>query len=140
MPDNYLDTIVSLTAIMVEETARLEAPGRHGDFAEMAAAKIKLVAQLETRAAARERTGDDWLGVLSEETRENLKAAVQDLRLAAEANARVLARQIDLSTEMMAAVAAEARRVTGSRSSIYGARGRVARSDAAAPISVNASL
>jgi hypothetical protein len=54
--------------------------------------------------------------------------------------ARVLERQIDLSTEMMGAVAAEARRVTGSRSSIYGARGRVARSDAAAPISVNASL
>jgi hypothetical protein len=53
MPDNYLDTIVSLTAIMVEETARLEAPGRHGDFAEMAAAKIKLVAALETEAAAR---------------------------------------------------------------------------------------
>jgi hypothetical protein len=140
MPNNYLDTIVSLTAIMVEETARLQAPGRHGDFAEMAAAKIKLVAELETEAAARERTGDDWLATLSEEMRENLAAAVRDLGIAAAANARVLERQIDLSTEMMAAVAGEARRVTGSRSSIYGARGRVARSDAAAPISVNASL
>jgi hypothetical protein len=140
MPNNYLDTIVSLTAIIVEETARLEAPGRHGDFAEMAAAKIKLVAKLETEAAVRERTGDDWRAKLSEEARDKLTSAVRDLEIAAAANARVLERQIDLSTDMMAAVAGEARRVTGSRSLIYGARGRVARSDTAAPISVNASL
>lgn len=140
MPNDYLDTIRSLTAIMVEETARLESPGRHKDLAEMAAAKIKLVAKLETEAAVRARTGDDWLATLSDDARDNLAEAVRDLGIAAEANARVLERQIDLSREMMAAVAAEARRVTGSRSSIYGARGRVARSDATAPISVNASL
>ncbi len=140
MPNDYLDTIVSLTAIMVEETTRLQAPGRHRDFTEMAAAKMKLAAELEAEAAARERTGDDWLAALGEDAREKLAAAVKDLGIAAAENARVLERQIDLSTEMMAAVAAEARRLTGSRSAIYGARGRVARSCAAAPISVNASL
>ncbi len=140
MPNDYLDTIVSLTAIMVEETARLQSPGRNRDFTEMAAAKIKLVADLETEAAIRERTGADWLATLGADDRDKLAAAVRDLGVAAAENARVLQRQLDLSTEMMAAVAAEARRVTGSRSAIYGARGRVARSHAAAPISVNASL
>jgi len=140
MPNDYLDTIVSLTAIMVEETQRLQSPGRDRDFTEMATAKIKLVADLETEAAKRARTGDDWLATLSDDAREKLTGAVRDLTIAAAENARVLERQIDLSTEMMAAVATEARRLTGSRSATYGARGRVARSHAAAPISVNASL
>ncbi|WP_404367719.1 flagellar biosynthesis protein FlgN [Sphingomonas sp. MMS24-J45] len=140
MATDFIDTIVSLTAIMEEETARLLAPGRHSDFAEMAAAKIKLVATLDTIIAARERSGADWMAAFDEETRDAAQAAILRLGEAARDNAAVLERQIDLSTEMMDAVANEARRLSGSRSAIYGASGIVTRSEGATPISVNASL
>ena len=140
MTNEFIDTIVSLTAIMEEETARLLSPVRHRDFAEMAAAKIKLVATLETMTAAHERTGTDWMATLDDEGREALSAAIRHLGAAAQVNARVLERQIDLSTEMMGAVATEARRLSGTRSAIYGASGIVSRTEVATPISVNASL
>jgi len=140
MASEFIDTIVSLTAIMEEETARLLSPTRHRDFAEMAAAKIKLVAALETMTATHERTRPDWLTALDDETRETLSAAIRHLGAAAQVNARVLERQIDLSTEMMGAVATEARRLSGMRSAIYGASGIVSRTEVATPISVNATL
>lgn len=140
MATDFIDTIVSLTAIMEEETARLRSPVRHRDFAEMAAAKIKLVATLDTIIAARERSGADWMATLDGETREAVRDAIERLSTAARDNATVLERQIDLSTEMMAAVASEARRLSGSRSAIYGASGMVSRTEGATPISVNASL
>lgn len=140
MASEFIDTIVSLTAIMEEETARLLSPVRHRDFAEMAAAKVKLVASLETMSAARERTQPEWMSALDDETRETLRSAVGALAEAARINASVLERQIDLSTEMMGAVATEARRLSGSRSAIYGASGIVSRTEGATPISVNASL
>jgi len=140
MASEFIDTIASLTAIMEEETARLLSPIRHRDFAEMAAAKIKLVAALETMTATYDRTRPDWLTALDDEARETLSAAIRHLGAAAQVNARVLERQIGLSTEMMAAVATEARRLSGMRSAIDGAGGIVSRTEVATPISVNASL
>lgn len=140
MASEFIDTIVSLTMIMEEETARLLSPGRHRDFAEMATAKMKLVATLDTIIATQERTRPNWMTTIDDETRETLNGAIRDLGEAASANARVLERQIDLSTEMMGAVADEARRLSGSRSAIYGASGIVSHTEGATPISVNASL
>ncbi|MET3824930.1 MULTISPECIES: flagellar biosynthesis protein FlgN [Sphingomonas] len=140
MASEFIDIIQSLTAIMDEETARLVSPTRHSDFAEMATAKIKLVASLEIATATHDRTRADWLATLDDETRDTMSAAIRELCGSAEANARVLQRQIDLSTEMMAAVATEARRLSGMRSAIYGASGIVSRVELATPISVNANL
>jgi flagellar biosynthesis/type III secretory pathway chaperone len=140
MASEFIDIIVSLTTIIEEETARLLSPVRHRDFAEMAAAKMKLVSTLETMAARHGRTHADWLATLDDETRETMAAAIHHLGDAARINARVLERQIDLSTEMMATVAAEARRLSGTRSAIYGASGAVSRTEVATPISVNARL
>lgn len=140
MANDFIDIITSLTAIMEEETARLLAPGRHSDFAEMAAAKMKLVAAIELKTVEHARGRAEWLASLDDETRDRLTAAIQHLGAAAQVNARVLVRQIDLSTEMMSAVAAEARRLSGTRSAIYGAGGTLTRTDVATPISVNASL
>ncbi|MEG3144354.1 flagellar biosynthesis protein FlgN [Sphingomonas sp. RT2P30] len=140
MASEFIDLLMSLIAIMEEETARLLAPGRHQDFAEMAAAKIKLVAALEIKTAEHGRKRSDWVSKLDAETREALTAAIRHLGAAATVNARVLERQIDLSTEMMSAVAAEARRLSGTRSAIYGASGALSQTEIATPISVNASL
>lgn len=140
MASEFIDIVTSLTAIMEEETARLLAPGRHADFAEMAAAKIKLVAAIELKTSEHARTRVEWLATLDAETRDRLAAAIQHLGAAAQVNASVLERQIDLSTEMMGAVAAEARRLSGMRSATYGASGVLCRSELATPISVNASL
>lgn len=140
MASEFIDIVTSLTAIMEEETARLLSPGRHRDFAEMAEAKVKLVAALETKIAQHARTRADWLATIDDETREMLTGAIEHLGAAAQVNARVLERQIDLSTEMMDAVATEARRLSGSRSAIYGSSGILSRSDNATPISVNSSL
>ncbi|EIZ78718.1 hypothetical protein WSK_2766 [Novosphingobium sp. Rr 2-17] len=140
MASEFIDIVTSLTAIMEEETARLLAPGRHADFAEMAAAKIKLVAAIEIKTSEHARTRAEWLATLDGETRNRLTAAIEQLGVAAQVNARVLERQIDLSTEMMGAVATEARRLSGMRGAIYGASGVLTCSELATPISVNASL
>lgn len=140
MANDFIDILTSLTAIMEEETARLLQPGRYRDFAEMAAAKIKLVGMLEARVAEHGRTRADWIEHLDDETRDRLGAAIEHLGTAAQVNARVLDRQISLSTEMMAAVAAEARRLSGTRRAIYGATGILSRTEVATPISINASL
>jgi flagellar biosynthesis/type III secretory pathway chaperone len=140
MASEFIDILRSLIAIMEEETARLLAPGRHADFAEMAAAKIKLVASLETKTAQHGRERADWLDTLDAETRDTLTSTIRHLGAAAQVNARVLERQIDLSTEMMSAVATEARRLSGTRGSIYGASGALCQTEIATPISVNASL
>jgi flagellar biosynthesis/type III secretory pathway chaperone len=140
MANDFIDIATSLVEIIEEETARLLAPGRHRDYAEMTAAKIKLAAALEVQVARRNRTRDQWLDSLDAETREAVTETVSRLLAAAEANARVLERQIDLSTDMMGAVAAEACRLSGTRSSTYGVRGMITATDAATPISINTSL
>jgi flagellar biosynthesis/type III secretory pathway chaperone len=140
MASEFIDIVTSLTTIMEEETARLLAPGRHRDFTEMAAAKIKLATALEVKTAEHADTRAEWLNALDSDTRQRLIDAVRHLEAAAQANTRVLGRQIDLATEMMETVAAEARRLSGGRSAIYGASGMLGHSQRSTPISINASL
>lgn len=140
MANELIDLMRSLTTIMQEETAKLRSPGPHADLSELAGAKIRLVAALEARTAELARTQPDWVEKLDPDLRDDLAAALVDLRDVSAINAEVLERQIDLSSEMMAAVAAEARRVAGTHSTTYGAAGGVFRTDMAAPISVNARL
>lgn len=140
MTAELIDLVVSLTAIMEEETGRLLSPGRHSDLAEMSAAKGTLVAALETRNAKLNRERPDWQAQLGPEERTHLAARVRELSDASILNARVLQRQIELSSEMMAAVAAEAQRLTGARNATYGQGGALSRTDQATPISLNARL
>lgn len=139
-PADLTDLIVSLTAVMEEETGRLLKPGRHADMAEMAAAKGQLVAALEARNAVLARERPDWMQRLEPDARLRLAGLVRELSQASILNARVLRRQIDLSTEMMAAVAAEAQRLTGARNATYGHRGALSRTEQATPISLNTRL
>lgn len=140
MIDELIDQIDSLTLIMVEETAQLLTPVRIVGHAGIADAKLRLVAMLETRVAQVAREGGDWLDGFDTFQRAALLDALARLRDAAEPNARMLARQIDLSSELMSVVAAEAQRLTGRRSATYGAMGALSVAELAAPISVNTSL
>jgi flagellar biosynthesis/type III secretory pathway chaperone len=140
MIEDLIDIIESLTLIMQEETSRLEAKGRIGGMSAMVEAKLRLVAALEVRSAQVARQGEHWLAGLDPELRASLNTALADLCAASAPNRSIIARHIDLSTEMMGVVAAEAQRQSGARGATYGAGGTMSRTDTPAPISINTSL
>lgn len=141
MSTELIDTIDSLALLMEEETARLQTRGeRFAGHSVLTDAKLRLVATLERSVAELARGGPDWLANLDNANRLALTAALSKLDAASEPNARLLSRQIELSTELMSVVANEAQRATGTRSTLYGEFGNLLLSDLPAPISVNASL
>lgn len=140
MIDDLIDIIDSLALIMAEETDALSGSGRHPQQRELVDAKLRLVAALEVRVSQIARGDIDWLENLDVTTRALLLQRLARLRDAAEPNARLLARQIDLSTEMMGVVANEAIRIAGKRGVTYGAGGGLARTYVSTPISINTSL
>lgn len=137
---DMLDTARSLTAIMEAESAELNQHGRHADHAEIATAKARLVGQLEAGIASLTREMPDWAATLDDEDGAALRDAIGQLRDAAAANAAILDRQLNFSNDMMAVIAAEAKRIAGSRSISYQATGGLIESDGSRPISVNTSL
>jgi flagellar biosynthesis/type III secretory pathway chaperone len=137
MVSELVDTIQSLIAIMREETEALETRGRAPTLTELAAAKARLVGILEAKSAEFTRAHPDWVETLEPEAKDALLAALAELKEVSEPNARVLSRHIELSLEMMAAVAAEAKRLSGTRHATYGAGGSVQRKELATPISIN---
>ena len=140
MIDELIDTIRSLTSLMEEESDKLVAPGRHPELAECTAAKIRLVASLEAQTAQLNREQPEWMAALAPELREQVIAAIGALHDASLINADVLSRQIELSTEMIAAVSAEVQRLTGTGSATYDAQGGLFQAVQATPISLNTRL
>lgn len=138
MTDALKEVMGSLIAVMRDETVLLKA-GRAAEVRELAAAKLKLTAQLERLVAEAEREDPNWreraLG-----SDEGVVALVQELQAAAAENGRVLQRQIELSRELLDAIAAEAKRLAGTRSETYAATGGMRRTELPAPISIDASL
>ena len=134
---DMLELIGSLTLVIQEETERLEAGERASDLAALAAAKARLVSSLEVMSARAERKHPGWIERLGDEARQNLADTVSMLKEVSLRNAYVLERQISLSQEMMDAVAAELRRLTGKSISTYDELGELARTETPAPISIN---
>jgi flagellar biosynthesis/type III secretory pathway chaperone len=141
MTAHLIDAMLSLTALMEEESDKLMRTPYLPELGEIAGAKLRLAGRIEAEVARMRRENpDDWLGEVDEETRDQLAAASLSLRDASTINAQILARQIELSAEMMAAVAAEAQRLTGTRSMVYASCGGVSGTDGPAPISINTRL
>lgn len=140
MAAEIVDIVRSLTLIMEEETERLRGLDRGGVLAEMAAAKARLVGLLEARSAALARHNPNWLDEMEPEPRAELIAALAGLKAASGPNADMLERHIALSLDLIGAVAAEAKRLSGGRSAVYGRSGGLSKLDLAAPISVNSKL
>jgi flagellar biosynthesis/type III secretory pathway chaperone len=141
MTAQLIDAMVSLTALMEEESEKLARKAYVPELGEIAAAKLRLTGRIEADVARlkRERT-DNWAEAIEPEFREPLAEASRNLRDASAVNQQILSRQIELSVEMMGAIAAEAQRLTGTRSTTYGACGGLGGMDAPAPISINARL
>jgi flagellar biosynthesis/type III secretory pathway chaperone len=138
--DVLIDTIDSLTGVMEEESENLALNGRCPGLAELAAAKSRLVDQLEGGTAQLFRQSPGWMDLLAQDDRTLLALRVGRLRDAATVNADVLERQISLTNEMMAAVGMEMQRLTGRRSEAYSAKGQVSLREANAPLSINYRL
>lgn len=134
------DLIRSLADLMREETDALTAGGLAQSLGELAAAKLRLTTALERELALLDREQPSWKGSLTPESRAQLAQAFGDLCAAAQDNARVLARHIDLSRDLLDAVAAEASRMAGNRQETYGAEGDVKRIEAPQPLAVNTRL
>jgi len=140
MTAELIDAMQSLTALMREESDQLVRTARVAHHEEIANAKTRLVGRIEAVVAKLKREQDDWMGALDDEEREAFRAASEALRDASAANAEILSRQIEISVEMMAAIAAEAQRVSGKRNEIYGPAGDMTGMAMPAPISINARL
>ena len=140
MTAQLIDAMVSLTAIMEEESEKLARTPYLPELGEIANAKLRLTGRIEAEVARLKREHRDWKAEVEPETREQLADASRNLRDASEVNQKILARQIEISSDMMAAIATEAQRLTGSRSTTYGACGGLGGMDAPAPISINARL
>ena len=139
MIDALRDTIESLISLMREETATLLSAGPRRDIEALAGAKVRLTATLESQLAALDREQPGWRETIAE-TSADLAAAIAELQEVSTENATVLRRQIDLSRDLMDAIAAEAKRLVGTRSQTYGATGGLFRQDVSTPISVNTNL
>jgi len=141
MIDTILDTARSLASVMEEETGALDARGRYPDHAEMVAAKRRLVAQMEAEIVRLNRETPNWVRDLDEEQDAALTEAMGILRDVAIANARVVDRQLALSNDLIDAVAAEAKRLTGNGGRSYLGTGSIMlRNGGTSPISVNTRL
>lgn len=138
MITDIAETIRSLCSLMEEETQLLGSVGASDELKCLAAAKLRLTAALETQVAAIERESQDWLQAASAEP--DFADALGQLREVAEINARTLARHIDLSRDLLDAVATDARRLAGSRQETYGAAGHISRVDEPVPVSINTRL
>ena len=133
------DTVRSLTGLIRQETALLAAGGGT-EVKEIAMAKQRLAASLEQQLATLDREQPNWHEDLPVERRPEMAAAMSDLAGAAAQNKQVLARHIELSRELLGAIGAEARRLSGASNETYGAAGTVMRSEVPAPFAVNARL
>ncbi|WP_271190608.1 hypothetical protein, partial [Dactylosporangium matsuzakiense] len=99
--------MTSLSAVMREETQRLETGARAPELAEQAQAKARLVGVLEERFARESRLNPGWPDTLDALAREAFTTALGELRAASMVNAALLERHIELSAELMDAIAAE---------------------------------
>lgn len=140
MIESLLDIAGSLSRLMHEEGRALAEHGRCSEHEEIVAAKRRLVGLMDGEIARLNREAPDWLQRLDEDASMALRTAVGELSEAASGNARIVERQLSLSSEMIAAVAAEARRLSGNRGFSYLETGDMMLREGTSPISINTSL
>lgn len=132
-----LDLLSSLAMLMDEENTALGQTGHHEQLETLVAAKMRLVSGLEALLARLNREQPDWLEQVQVEERQEFRALIESVLTLAKENGIVLQRQIDISNDLIDAIAAEARRLSGSRSTTYTAIGALSKTEGVAPISVD---
>lgn len=137
MFERLSDVLTSLLLLMEEETQYIRSFTFDPTLPELAATKIRLIGQLEHIAATIARDERDWSAALSDEDRVHLTDILRTFETTAADNRAALKRQIDLSVELIGAIATEAKRQAGRASSTYGAAGTLSVYDPTMPIAVN---
>lgn len=132
-----IDTMIDLVRLMEEESEALAVSGPRAATEAMAQAKIRLAARMEAQCAQLHRLDPRWIEALEGDDRRSFAEVNEDMHLAATVNSAILERQIDLSSEMLAAVGQELARVTGRQGATYSKRGKVRRARSSPPVSVN---
>ncbi|KQN90173.1 hypothetical protein ASE95_15915 [Sphingomonas sp. Leaf231] len=131
------DLVASLTVVLKDEAELLRRRAGNNELRELVQLKLRLVGMLELAIAQHARDGGEWLTFEDDEMRRDFLELVEALNEAANANAAMLERQLEITTEMIAALAMEARRVVGRRASTYRVQGDMTPADIAPPISFN---
>lgn len=139
MTDDLLDQILSLTMIVEEETQRLKEMRGGKSLAELVGAKTRLVGQLECEVARLDRIDPDWIERLAPEEHERLDTALDTLRAAMVINADTVARNLELTSELLDVLGDEARRLASRRASTYSADGELPEREAV-PITIDTRL
>ena len=135
-----IDTMIDLIRLMEEESELLALSGPRAATDALAQAKIRLASRMEAHCATLHRLNPDWMMALEGDDRLAFSETSEDLHRAATVNSAVIERQIDLSTEMLAAVGKELERVTGRGGATYSRRGAVRRSGSRPSVSVNSRI
>ena len=130
-------SLTSLAMILDEENDRLTRPANASDLPELVAAKIRLAGIVEAESIRLARERPRWLDDLPEEEQGEIRSLLETLVRRLGVNANLLERRIAMCDEIMGAIAAEARRLTGAKSAVYGVRGTLLSSEQATPISIN---
>lgn len=130
-------SLTSLAMILDEENDRLTRPANASDLPELVAAKIRLAGIVEAESIRLARERPRWLDDLPEEEQDEIRSLLETLVRRLGVNANLLERRIAMCDEIMGAIAAEARRLTGAKSAVYGVRGTLMSSEQATPISIN---
>lgn len=132
MTDELIEAVTSLSMILDEENDRLTSPGFDPIPGELVAAKLRHVGMIEAAGVRLGQQGD-----VAPEAVERLGALIPEMLAKVEVNAALLRRRIAICDDLMGAISAEARRLSGARSTTYGAQGAMFRSDQATPIAIN---
>ena len=140
MPAELLDITNSLLRVMEEETALLQSHAHREELPALVRSKLRLAGALEARMARMNREQPSWVAELESGMRADLADGAKRLETAAQANRALLARQIELSEDILAAVEGEMRRRRGSTATAYGSGGEIWRTDLANPLAINAKL
>jgi flagellar biosynthesis/type III secretory pathway chaperone len=137
--EDLLDQVLSLTLIVDEETQRLREMRGGKSLAELVGAKTRLVGQLEAEIARLDRADPAWTEHLPADEHETLDRALDTLRSAMLTNADVVARNLEVTSELLDVLGDEARRLASRRASTYTAEGALPEREAV-PITIDTRL
>ncbi|HEU0066706.1 MAG TPA: hypothetical protein VFQ57_05640 [Sphingomonas sp.] len=140
MSVELLEALASLSSIINEENDRLVRPIRHPDLPALVEAKLRLTGQVEAESSRLMREDPDWMDALAPELRDGLRLGFETLIRRLEVNGRLLERRIALCDEIVGAITAEAQRLSGACSAVYGVHGTLKATRMPAPISVNSQF
>lgn len=135
-----VELMEELASLADEETATLAAAGGLERLGPIAAAKQRQLEALEVRLAEKQRAHPGWAAELDSEAFQRLQQASAVLQEASERNRAALSRQLQLTDDLVGAVARELQRRTGGRNRTYAEAGRLREQTQPAPVSINTNL